>query len=131
LLDHAGWTGRRRYLAVDEHSRDLGAGELTPLGDTVVVLVGDGSARRSEKAPGHLDPRAEPFDAELGRCIRDGDIDGLAALDPALAAELMCAGITAWRWLAARLAARSVASAELMVESAPYGVGYFIGCWRF
>jgi len=36
------------------------------------LLVGNGSAKRTEKAPGHFDERAEAFDAELGASLRAG-----------------------------------------------------------
>ncbi len=35
-------------------------------------MVGNGSAKRTEKAPGHFDERAEAFDAELGASLRAG-----------------------------------------------------------
>ena len=35
-----------------------------------LLVMGDGSARRSVKGPGYLDPRAEPFDAEVTRHSR-------------------------------------------------------------
>ncbi len=66
----------------------------------VMLVMGDGSARRSPFAPGHLDERAVPFDAQVERAVRDGDLDALAALDPALARELMATGRPAWQVLA-------------------------------
>jgi hypothetical protein len=50
--------------------------------------MGDGSARRSEKAPGHLDPAAAPFDAAVAAALAAGDTTALAALDPAERDEL-------------------------------------------
>ena len=50
-----------------------------------LLVVANGSAKRTEKAPGHLDARAEAFDADLVARLRSGD---LADLDTALAAEL-------------------------------------------
>jgi hypothetical protein len=126
LLDDIGWDGPRRYLGIDpERPADADAA-----GRTAVLLVGDGSARRNEKAPGHLDERAAGFDAAVARAIADGDVDALGSLDAELAAELLCAGAPAWRWLAAQIGSRSVTEAELLVDSAPYGVGYFVGYWR-
>ncbi len=36
-------------------------------------MVGNGSACRSEKAPGHLDERAAAFDAALGAALASSD----------------------------------------------------------
>ncbi|WP_246354914.1 hypothetical protein [Nocardioides ungokensis] len=52
------------------------------------LVVGNGSAKRTEKAPGHLDQRAAGFDAELGRSLREGRSESLRAIDLGLADEL-------------------------------------------
>jgi hypothetical protein len=126
LLDEIGWSGPRNHVAVaDDQAAVTGA---TPA-DTLLV-VGDGSARRSEKAPGHLDERAEGFDETIAAAIRDGDVTGLARLDAVLAADLLCAGAPAWRWAMDRIVGRSITESELLVDVAPYGVAYFVGWWR-
>ncbi|UMG91169.1 hypothetical protein [Nocardioides sp. TF02-7] len=56
--------------------------------ETGVLVVGNGSAKRTEKAPGHLDERAEAFDAAVGAALLAPDPAALAALDERLAAEL-------------------------------------------
>ena len=87
--------------------------ELAASAPRVALLaVGDGTARRSASAPGYLDERAAPFDEAVERAVRDGDLPALAALDPALAADLMAAGRPAWQALRRRLlAARAGADA--------------------
>jgi len=42
-----------------------------------LLVMGDGSARRSLRAPGYLDTRAAAFDAEVERTIRTGELDAL------------------------------------------------------
>ncbi len=69
---------------------------------TSYLVVGNGSACRSEKAPGHLDERAHDFDAALGAALasshRDwppldlgesllGSLDGIRRLREVLPAE--------------------------------------------
>jgi hypothetical protein len=126
LFDDIGWAGSRRYLAIDpDHPADIG---LSP--GSAVLVVGDGSARRNEKAPGHLDDRAEPFDAAVARALETGDVAAIGSLDASLATELMCAGAPAWRWLADAIDGQRVIEAELLADSAPYGVGYLVAYWR-
>ena len=67
---------------------------------TGLLVMADGSARRTLKAPGYLDDRAAPFDAGVEECLASGRLAGLAELDPALAAELLVAGRAAWQVLA-------------------------------
>jgi hypothetical protein len=126
LLDDIGWTGSRRYAGI--HSEHRARVDLT--GGSAVLVVGDASARRNEKAPGHLDDRAESFDASIATALATGDVTALGRLDASLAAELMCAGAPAWRWLAETIDAQHVVEAEVLVDSAPYGVGYLVAYWR-
>jgi hypothetical protein len=91
------------------------------------LVVGDGSARRSEKAPGYVDPRAEPFDAAVVAALATGDAAALRALDPALGADLLAAGVPAWR--AVGRAATGTFDADLLYAADPYGVGYFVASW--
>jgi hypothetical protein len=104
----------------------LGA-ELVADGRVGLLVMGDGSARRSEKAPGYTDPRAEPFDRAVADALAKGDTEALLALDPALAAELMAAGRAPWQVLAGA-GTRDVT--ELLYHEAPHGVGYFVASWR-
>ena len=90
--------------------------------------MGDGSARRCERAPGYVDPRAEPFDAAVAAALAAGDAAALRALDPALGADLLAAGVPAWR-VAGHAAAGVDLTAELLHRSAPYGVGYLVASW--
>lgn len=126
LLDEAGYGGDRCFVTVGPNGRTHA--EIGP-SRVAVLVVGDGSARRTEKAPGHLDERAEPFDAGIARALAGGDIGALADLDAGLATDLMCAGAPVWRWLAAEISGRQVTTAELLSDTAPYGVGYFVSWW--
>jgi hypothetical protein len=132
LLDEVGWGGPRRYVGVAADGVD-GAAPSPGLfvGATSIIVVGDGSARRSERAPGHLHAHAEAFDAAVADLLGRGDITGLCGLDDTLAAELMCSGLPVWRWLIAALDGALVADAELLAHTAPYGVGYFVARWSF
>lgn len=130
LLDQAGYRGRRRLLAVgwDESASacaTLGT-ELAAADDQMALLVmGDGSARRSLKAPGYLDPRAAAFDAEVEGAVRAGQLDVLLRLDLALARDLMATGRPAWQVLAGAL--RNLApKTEVLYRGDPFGVAYLV-----
>ncbi|HWC45290.1 MAG TPA: hypothetical protein VG868_04175 [Casimicrobiaceae bacterium] len=99
------------------------------LDDTPVALLvmGDGSARRSTTAPGYLDERAAGFDADVAAALSSGRGDCLA-IDGWLADQLLAAGAPAWNAAGRLLRGRSF-DAELLYEDAPYGVGYFVAVW--
>jgi hypothetical protein len=98
--------------------------------DRVALLVmGDGSACRDKKAPGHLDVRAGGFDAATARALADADPEALARIDAGLAAELLVAGWAAWQVLAGAAHPGSY-DGELLADEAPYGVGYHVASWN-
>ncbi|PZS25756.1 MAG: hypothetical protein DLM59_19665 [Pseudonocardiales bacterium] len=134
LLRGAGWPGERRALGVPRQVADahLGrlAAEATGTAQRVGLLVmADGSARRSEKAPGYVDPRAEGFDRAVGAALAGADTMALAGLDQQLGDDLLAAGTAPLRLLG-RAAAQDGWDAELLAATAPYGVGYFVAVWE-
>jgi hypothetical protein len=137
LLDEAGWAGPVDLQAVAwAASREIAgqtAATLGAAGDRVLLLVmADGSARRGEKAPGHLDERAFAFDDEIGRALRTGDPEALVALDADLAADLLVQGRTALAVLGQAAAARGARPKSWVVyRDDPYGVMYTVAVWKF
>ncbi|MFE4453718.1 class III extradiol dioxygenase subunit B-like domain-containing protein [Streptomyces sp. NPDC056796] len=134
LLGRARWDaapaeglGVGEELAADRCLR-AGAG-LAARADRVALLVmGDGSACRTVKAPGYLDERAAAFDAGATRALGRADLAALSALDASLAHELKAAGRAPWQVLAG--AARGAGlGGQLLYEDAPYGVGYTVAAW--
>lgn len=123
LLDRAGWTGPRPYYgATDDAQPDVADAERLGL-----LVMGDAAARRSERAPGYFDPRAEEYDATVAAALRTGP-EAVAALDGDLARELLAAGWPAWQVLA-RATSGGQWSCDLLYDGAPYGVGYLVGSW--
>ena len=107
----------------------LGEALAQRAGRVALLVMGDGSARRSVKGPGHLDPDAEPFDATVEAALAAGDPAALAALDPERAARLLAAGRAPWQVLAG--AARSGTwTGTVTWSGAPYGVCYLVATWR-
>jgi hypothetical protein len=130
LLERAGTTGIAQLVPVDAEPADCAArgaalaGEPGPL---ALLVMGDGSACRGEKAPGYDDPRAEPFDTAAANALAEVDPAGLMALDPVLAAELRCAGRAPWQVLAGALIGSGRRwRGGLSFNRAPYGVAYFV-----
>jgi hypothetical protein len=114
-----------------EPARCLALGEaLAGRAERVALLVmGDGSARRSLKGPGGLHPDAEAFDREVEQALRAGDPEALAAVSPERAVDLLAAGRAPWQVLAG--AARSSRwSGAVTWAGSPYGVTYLVAAWR-
>ncbi|MFD0146736.1 MULTISPECIES: class III extradiol dioxygenase subunit B-like domain-containing protein [unclassified Streptomyces] len=103
--------------------------QLAAAADRVALLVmGDGSACRTLKAPGYLDERAAAFDAAAANALGTADVDALLALDENLAYELKAAGRAPWQVLAGAAEGADL-DGRLLYEDAPYGVGYFVAAW--
>ena len=135
ILDQIGYFGPRELLSVSaDHPASacasLGA-QLASQADRVALLVmADGSARRTLKAPGYLDERSAPFDAEIARLLAGPDLTPLLAVDPDLARELMATGRPAWQVLAG--AARGLrATTEIRYRDDPFGVAYLVAALNF
>jgi len=98
----------------------LGAGP----GEVALVVVADGSARRSEKAPGHLDERSFDLDREVVDALRSADPDRLLALDPGLCADLLLHGRAPLQVAAAAVAAAGRMWCPDLEAEDPFGVLY-------
>lgn len=135
LLDRAGYHGDRLIWSVSADEpvagcRKLGADLAGGSIRTALLAVGDGSARRGPRAPGHFDARADAFDAEVERAMRAGDLTALLNLDPALARELMATGRPAWQVLAGALEGTAGLAVEVQYAGDPFGVAYLVATLR-
>ncbi|MEC3914705.1 hypothetical protein [Nocardia sp. CDC160] len=98
---------------------------------TAVLVVGDGAATLSLKAPRYLDERAEGVQAEIDRALSAGDRGALAALDTHLLAELEVAGRPAYQVLAGLFAVDPAdPKVETLYAAAPFGVAYHVSVWE-
>lgn len=137
LLEDAGWDGPvTTHSLVWDADVDVLGGLAAELGAaparTAVLVLGDGSARRGEKAPGYLDERAFPFDDAVAKALADGEAAELAGLDTGMAHELMVLGATGFRFLGVlgeQQARRP--EAVLRFRDDPFGVSYLVATWRF
>jgi len=121
LLDRNGWTGSRAYATA----------EVDPRGRTALLVMADGTAKRSTSAPGYFDERAEGFDRLISDALAAGDADTLANLDEELAAELWSGGARPLTLLGNIVGNTKDASvtAQLRYNEAPFGVGYWVANW--
>ncbi len=103
----------------------LGADLRTRSARVGLLVMADGSACRSLRAPGYLDPRAAAFDAALERAVRSGDLGALRAMDHDLARELLAAGRAGWQVLAGAMPNRAP-SVEILYNADPFGVFYLV-----
>ncbi len=94
---------------------------------TGMLVVANGTATRTEKAPGHLDERAAGFDEALRRGLATGDLAALKATDVVLGAELWAPDAAAFVGLAET--AGAVSGVQVDYDDAPYGVQYWVVRW--
>jgi hypothetical protein len=96
------------------------------LPDGDLLVVGDGTAKRTLKAPGHLDPRAEGYDAQVVDAIASGEPERLGGLDRELGEELWVGGLAAWSAVAGLVGRWQT---RVSYAGAPYGVTYVVATW--
>lgn len=105
-----------------------GADVLAEIGaPSGVLVVANGSAKRTERAPGHFDERAEAFDELLRELLVGPDPAGLEAVDRVLAGDLW-ADVEALPVLAAAL--EPGVRVEVAYDEAPFGVQYWVIAYR-
>lgn len=134
LLERTGWSdapveglGVGDRLAPERCAR-IGRGLATRAERVALLVMGDASACRTLKAPGYLDERAAPFDAEVARALGTADLAALTTLDTGLARELKVSGLAPWQVLAGAAEGADLGG-SLLYEDAPYGVGYVVATW--
>lgn len=130
----AGWNGEVKALAIDAlttvEQRKVIAQELLAKSEnqrTLIVAVGDGSATRTEKAPGYIQPDALAFDEAITAAIGNADRDSILRIEQSTADRLWCKGLPVWQVVSNAFAPTQSA---LILESAPFGVNYLVASWR-
>lgn len=109
LLDAVGWTGG------------------TVAGCDRILVVADGSARRGEKAPGHLDERSFGFDETVEKALLSGEPAALRDLDADLGDALLAAGTRTLQRLGRTMTGPH--TTELLWSGDPFGVQYWVVRW--
>jgi hypothetical protein len=130
LLDRAGFTGDRLMWSVGADWAPAAAALATTADRWGLLVIADGSARRTVKAPGYLDDRAGPYDDSVRVAVSTGDLAALRHLDPDLARQLMAPGWSALQVLA-EVAGNHRPHATVHYCDAPFGVGYLVASLCF
>jgi hypothetical protein len=136
LIDDTDYPGPLVLQAVGQHEPmakciDIGA-EISGSSDRVGLLVmADGSCRRSAKAPGYFDERAISFDLEIECAIRSANLEALLSVDQKIAHELLAQGRPAWQVLAGATRGHEY-DAKILYADDPFGVAYLVAffLWR-
>jgi hypothetical protein len=134
VLAQAGWTGPVEHVVVPfdagpDSVADAGRSLAGRAERLLLLVVGDGSARREEKAPGHLDPRAAAFDRATLTALGAADPDALIEIDPELAGELLATGRAALQVLGHAVRGSADLRCEGLWSDDPYGVLYVVAVW--
>lgn len=102
--------------------------DLYPEHPSGMLVIGNGSATRTEKAPGHLDRRASDFDDALRAALSAPDPQRLTAIDGAFAQELW-ADVDSLVWLGRELLTPEHRS-MVDYDDDPFGVQYWVMRWE-
>jgi hypothetical protein len=129
LLARSGWTSLTSYLAVDGAGVAVSGEFPAPDLRVGLLVIGDGSARRGEKAPGYFDDRAAGFDTSVLDALGSADVLALAKLDAQLGVELLAAGVGPWKALARIAADHTGWESRILYSGDPFGVSYFVASW--
>jgi hypothetical protein len=109
-----------------------------PGGRVGLVVMGDLSACRTERAPGAFREEAAGFDGSVAEAFRSGHPERLLDLDPVQAADLLVAGRVPLQVLAGAFVGDPARRApvpdggdppvrgRVLYDDAPYGVGYLV-----
>jgi hypothetical protein len=129
VLEAVGWLGEDVGVLGDQQGQRVAAHFLAATSragsEPSYLVMGNGSARRTDSSPGPYDERAVPFDEELGRALREGDVAALEGVDRVLSRELWAATDPISEM--ARMA--SLPRAEVDYDDAPLGVQYWVMRW--
>ncbi|MEO8106330.1 MAG: class III extradiol dioxygenase subunit B-like domain-containing protein [Actinomycetes bacterium] len=99
-----------------------------------LIVMGDGAATLTVKAPGYLVEGAEQWQKQVTQALADADLSALRAITPADTSTVGAAGRVAWQVAAG--AADGAAEqgdrwvGELLADDAPYGVAYVVALWQ-
>lgn len=132
LLSRAGWTGDVEALSVgpdDDAASQLGTDLALGAERVALLVMSDGSARRSDDGPRPVHQRAAEFDADVVSALASGDAGSLKVLDADLAADVDAEGLRPLQVMAGA-ADETTFDTRILYDAAPFGVGYWVAVWE-
>lgn len=124
--------GRReiRMVGVADTRREVLAdlGSVAARSGALLIVVADGPASLTEKAPGYLHAHAARVADEVERAVGGGDPEALAGLDRERAREVWMRGWAPLQVLAIAAGGRRWLAEDVAVQ-APFGVQYLLARW--
>jgi hypothetical protein len=131
LLNQAGYDGEVAVVTVAKSDIELAttllAAPIKSASRCALIVVADGSAGRSLKAPGYLIDGAEEFDTRVVQAIATADTRALEGLDVLEGDRVQAGGVGVWKAVGA--AVQGDFAPQLLLDEAPLGVGYFVATW--
>jgi hypothetical protein len=99
-----------------------------------LLVMGDGSAALSPRAPGYVVEGATEWQRRVDHALGSADVDAVAALSADDADRYLAMGRAAWQVLAGAVRAGegpdTTWRSTLLAAEAPYGVGYTVAAWE-
>ena len=132
LLLRSGYTGRVDLLSIHGCGHDIlaTAAGHTLTADAGLLVIGDGSATRTEKSPGHAVPGAVDIDDRIADALATADTATLSELPDSVDTAFLVNGRAAWQAAAAMVSLTPVRSSRLVEYMSPHGVAYFVAVWE-
>lgn len=130
LLVAASLLTGRPARGIEVADADLAYQQAIRSAPQAILVMGGGSARRRDGAPGYLDPRAVPYDDDLVALIDNACTGPLSRPDLCLADALLC-DLPRPLSVAARVATGWAGQLHAQVDSytAEYGVANIVARW--
>jgi hypothetical protein len=134
VLEAVSWLGDDVEIVATEQGRRVAQSALAARTRTAgndghrnVLVVANGTACRTEKAPGYLDDRAGYFDAELRGALREPSPEAIVGLSASPLAEELWADVAVMPWLADLLEGTRPIAIDF--DDDPFGVQYWVMRW--
>lgn len=132
LLMDGGFDGTMNLISLHGSPQEVaaGAGRLELPSDFGLLVVGDGTATRTDKSPGHHMPGAVELDDQLAAALGAGDSQMFDRLPQSADTDFLLDGRCAWQGgMTICSKSGSPRASELLAFDAPHGVAYFVATW--
>jgi len=108
----------------------LGARLADSADHVALIVMGDGAATLTERAPGYLVEGAEQWQKAVTSALADADTAAIAAIAADDARRFQAVGRVPWQVAAGAAAETTPWISELLADDAPYGVAYAVARWQ-